>query len=116
MEKSVKDIELSVRKILLEEGLYSPILDNAITDFAQVTFLKNRAFSDAEKKKAVLTEKSREKHVRYRINPAYQIYLDLVRESQRILSELCMTARTSNTADGDSIDELQKMVREAADE
>lgn len=105
----------SVRGVLDDEGLYTPILDMAIEDFAQVSYLKQIAFDDAvgNEARSTVYETSREGDRRYKVNPAYSIYLDLVRESQKILDALCMTAKSAGSVQGDDFDELKRKMTEA---
>lgn len=108
--------------------MYSPTLDFAIEDLAQVSHLKEQAFNEAtgnifhkddpvnreNKGSSIVMEVSREGAIRYKVNPAYNVYLDLVRESQKILDGLCMTAKSSNLIQGDEFDELRARMEEAA--
>ena len=126
--KSAATIARAVQKILNDEGLYSPALDMAIEDYAQVTVLKAIAFEDATKGFEIKTEKdasedagnrsvvfeySREGDRRYKVNPAYSIYIDLVQQSQKILDALCMTAKSMGSAGGDEFDKLGKAIEKA---
>ena len=112
----LEEIINSVRKILDDEGMYSPVLDRSIEDFAQVTVMKNIAYEDATSgsKRATVAEISREGDKRYKISPAYTIYLELVRESQKILDGLCMTAKSAKVSQGDDFDELKEKMIEAS--
>ena len=47
INRSATDIAKAVQAILNDEGLYSPVLDMAIEDYAQVSVLKAIAFEDA---------------------------------------------------------------------
>ena len=108
--------------------MYSPLLDFAIEDLAQVSHLKEQAFNDARdfsfhkqdglnrnnKNPSVIVEVSREGAVRYKANPAYGVYLDFVRESQKVLDGLLMTAKSANLIQGDEFDELRERLEEAA--
>ena len=108
--------------------MYSPSLDFAIEDLAQVSHLKEKAFNEATgyifhkedpvnketESTSIVMEVSREGAIRYKVNPAYTIYLDLVRESQKILDGLCMTAKSSTLVQGDEFDELRARMEEAA--
>lgn len=125
---SVATYKKNIKKVLVDAKMYSSVLDIAIEDLAQVSYLKTKAFNDATEYEyhgddpvnrskevgSILMEVSREGAVRYKVNPAYNIYLDLVRESQRILDGLCMTAKSSNLAQGDEFDELRSRMEEAA--
>jgi hypothetical protein len=128
--KSVEAIAKSIKKTLVDEGVYSPVYDMSIADLAQVTHLKLIAFQDAieyeyptadeinadSKGRSVVVEQSREGFLRYKVNPAYNIYIDLVRESQKILDGLCMTAKSSNAIQDDEFEELKEKMKKAADE
>jgi hypothetical protein len=128
--KSVEAIAKSIKKALVDEGVYSPVYDMSIADLAQVTHLKLIAFQDAieyeyptadeinadSKGRSVVVEQSREGFLRYKVNPAYNIYIDLVRESQKILDGLCMTAKSSNAIQDDEFEELKEKMKKAADE
>lgn len=112
----IDEIISSVRQVLDDEGLYTPILDRSIEDLAQISYMKQIAFEDATDNdtRSMVEEISREKDKRYKINPAYSIYLDLVRESQRILDGLCMTAKSVGSIQGDDFDELKNKMSEAS--
>lgn len=124
--KSVAEFTKSIRTVLESEGTYSPLYDMAIEDLAQVSHLKAKAFEDAigyvfpssdednTESNSIVVEQSREGFMRYKINPAYTIYIDLVRESQKILSELCMTAKSSNAVQDDEFTELKSKMEKAA--
>lgn len=129
--RSVKSIISSIKRILKKEGEYSPSFDMAISDLAEVTHLKEIAFIDAtvgfgnidsegskegfedRGGRSVVFENSREGDRRYKINPAFTIYLELARESQRMLSELCMTAKSSKSVQDDLLDEMDRKREEA---
>ena len=127
MAKSVEEIIQSVKYALEQENIYKPILDKSIEDFAQVNYLKTIAFDDAINYdypevddinrnsigRSILVEQSREGFLRYKVNPAYSIYIDLVRESQKILFNLSMTARGSDIVQGDDYDRLTKEMSNA---
>ena len=112
---TISEIIESVREVLDGEGLYSPILDRTIEDLAQVTYMKTIAYEDATQGdlRSMVSETSREGDKRYKVNPAYSIYLELVRESQKILDGLCMTAKSANTTQGDDFDELRSKMSAA---
>ena len=76
--------------------------------------MKTIAFEDATNNlaRSYVEEVSREGNTRTKTNPAYAIYLDLVRESQKILEGLCMTAKSAGTTQGDDFDELKNKMRE----
>lgn len=131
MAKNVKSavaIAKSIKKTLEDAGVYSPVYDMAIEDLAQVTHLKLIAFQDAtsyeypamdeinmdNNGRSMVVEQSREGFLRYKVNPAYNIYIDLVRESQKILDGLCMTAKSSNSIQDDDYDILKEKMEEAA--
>lgn len=128
MKRSVDDIRESIKGVLSDEGLYSPMFDLAIENLAQTTYLKDIAFHDAtvgfgmdldkEKEdvggKSVVFEFSREGDRRYKVNPAYSIYMDLVHKCQLMLIELTMTAKSSTAVQEDEIDSLKKKVEKAA--
>ncbi|HZK46422.1 MAG TPA: hypothetical protein VFC64_00565 [Atopostipes sp.] len=111
-----------------DEGLYSAMFDLAIENLAQTTYLKDIAFHDAtvgfgmdlskEEEdvggKSVVFELSREGDRRYKVNPAYSIYMDLVHKCQLMLIELTMTAKSSTAVQEDEIDSLKKKVEKAA--
>ncbi|HHW82059.1 MAG TPA: hypothetical protein GX746_10265, partial [Bacteroidales bacterium] len=63
---------------------------------------------------SMVIEQSREGFRRYKINPAYTIFIDLARESQKMLSELCMTAKSSNAVQDDEFTELKNKMEKAA--
>ena len=111
----IDELISSVRQVLDDEGLYTPILDRSIEDLAQISYMKQIAFEDAtDAERSIVFETSREGDRRYKINPAYSIYLDLVRESQKILDGLCMTAKSAGSIQGDDFDELKKKMNEAS--
>jgi hypothetical protein len=126
--KSVSTYRNKIKRALEDANMYSPTLDFAIEDLAQVSHLKEQAFNEAtgnifhkddpvnreNKGNSIVMEVSREGAIRYKVNPAYSIYLDLVRESQKILDGLCMTAKSSNLIQGDEFDELRARMEEAA--
>ena len=128
MKRSVDDIRESIKGVLSDEGLYSPMFDLAIENLAQTTYLKDIAFHDAtvgfgmdlDKEeedvggKSVVFELSREGDRRYKVNPAYSIYMDLVHKCQLMLIELTMTAKSSTAVQEDEIDSLKKKVEKAA--
>ena len=129
MAKRVKTVAWftkNIRSVLESESMYSPLYDMAILDLAQVSHLKAKAFNDAvgyefpqldidnTESNSIVVEQSREGFMRYKINPAYTIYLELVRESQRILTELCMTAKSSNAVQDDEFTELKNKMEKAA--
>ena len=128
MKRSVDDIRESIKGVLSDEGLYSPMFDLAIENLAQTTYLKDIAFHDAtvgcgmdlDKEeedvggKSVVFEFSREGDRRYKVNPAYSIYMDLVHKCQLMLIELTMTAKSSTAVQEDEIDSLKKKVEKAA--
>lgn len=126
--RSAATIARAVQDILNDEGLYSPVLDMAIEDYAQVAVLKSIAFEDAtggfEIKtddegtedvggRSVVFEYSREGDRRYKINPAYSVYIDLVQQSQKILDALCMTAKSAASVGNDEFDKLGKAIEKA---
>ena len=115
-DEKISEIINSVRKMLDDEGLYSPILDHSIEDLAEIKYLKTIAFEDATNDgiRAIVEEVSREGNVRTKTNPAYAVYLDFVRESQKILDGLCMTAKSAGTTQGDDFDELKDKMSEAS--
>lgn len=128
--RSVTSIAGAIKRVLKKEGVYSPTYDRLIGDLAEVTYLKAIAFNDAtngykdadddEDKitlqaedrggRSVVYEFSREGDRRYKINPAYTIYLELVQMSLKLLSELCMTAKSSNSIQEDDVDRITKGV------
>ena len=112
---TISEIIESVREVLDGEGLYSPKLDRTIEDLAQVTYMKSIAYEDATQGdlRSMVSETSREGDKRYKVNPAYSIYLELVRGSQKILDGLCMTAKSANTTQGDDFDELRSKMSAA---
>ena len=126
--KTIGTYRNKIKRVLEDANMYSPTLDFAIEDLAQVSHLKDIAFSEATgyifhkddpvnrevKNSSIVMEVSREGAIRYKANPAYGIYLDLVRESQKILDGLCMTAKSSNLIQGDEFDELRARMEEAA--
>lgn len=136
--KTVRAIFNSIKRTLEREGAYSPSFDMAIEDLAEVTHLKKIALQDATQGytqgassrsddedirdvlrpedrggRSVTYEYSREGDRRYKVNPAFTMYLELARESQRILSELCMTAKSSKALQDDLLDELDKQIAAA---
>lgn len=124
--KSVNAFVKSIRSVLETEGMYSPLYDMAILDLAQTSHLKANAFNDAigydytiedlenTEPSSMVVEQSREGFRRYKINPAYTIFIDLARESQKMLSELCMTAKSSNAVQDDEFTELKNKMEKAA--
>ena len=126
--KAVGTYRNRIKKALEDANMYSPSLDFAIEDLAQVSHLKEKAFNEATgyifhkddpvnwetESTSIVMEVSREGAIRYKVNPAYNIYLDLVRESQKILDGLCMTAKSSTLVQGDEFDELRARMEEAA--
>ena len=124
--KSVAAFTKAIKTVLESEGMYSPLYDMAILDLAQVSHLKANAFNDAigydytiedlenTEPSSMVVEQSREGFRRYKINPAYTIFLDLARESQKMLSELCMTAKSSNAIQDDEFTELKNKMEQAA--
>jgi hypothetical protein len=126
--KAVGTYRTRIKKALEDANMYSPSLDFAIEDLAQVSHLKEKAFFEATeyeyheddpvnrktKGSSMVMEVSREGAIRYKVNPAYNIYLDLVRESQKILDGLCMTAKSSTLVQGDEFDELRARMEDAA--
>lgn len=124
--KSVAAFTKAIKTVLESEGMYSPLYDMAILDLAQVSHLKANAFNDAvgyeypvldmddAEPGSIVVEQSREGFLRYKINPAYTIFIDLARESQKMLSELCMTAKSSNAVQDDEFTELKNKMDKAA--
>ena len=124
--KSVAAFTKAIKTVLESEGMYSPLYDMAILDLAQVSHLKAKAFNDAvgyefpqldndnTESNSIVVEQSREGFLRYKINPAYTIYRDLARESQKMLSELCMTAKSSNAVQDDEFTELKNKMEKLA--
>lgn len=128
INRSATDIAKAVQAILNDEGLYSPVLDMAIEDYAQVSVLKAIAFEDATMGfgalesddrsqdaggRSVVFELSREGDRRYKVNPAYSVYIDLVQQSQKILDALCMTAKSAASVGNDEFDKLGKAIEKA---
>ena len=128
MKRTVDEIRESVKSVLDSEGLYSPIFDLSIENLAQISFMKSIAFedatvgfgndlSDSEEDgggRSVVFERSREGDRRYKVNPAYTAFIDLERESQRILDSLCMTAKSSNATQADDFEELRVKMEQAS--
>ena len=132
MKRAVDDIREAIKGVLSDEGLYSAMFDLAIENLSQTTYLKDIAFHDAtvgfgmdlskeeEKEKddvggkTVVFELSREGDRRYKVNPAYSIYMDLVHKCPLMLIELTMTAKSSTAVQEDEIDSLKKKVEKAA--
>ena len=124
--KSVAEFTEAIKTALESEGMYSPLYDMAILDLAQVSHLKANAFNDAvgyeypvldmdnAEPGSIVVEQSREGFLRYKINPAYTIFIELARESQKMLSELCMTAKSSNAVQDDEFTELKNKMEKAA--
>ena len=126
MARSVNTIRNSIKKILESSGVYSKMYDMAIDDLATVTHLKERVFIDAteyeypeqdelnrENTGAIVIEKSREGEYRYKTNPIYLLYLDFVRESQKILESLGMTIKSSEGVDDDNFNDLADTLKKA---
>lgn len=128
--KSAAAIAKSIKKTLVDAGVYSPLFDMSIEDLAEVSHLKMIAFNDAigydypeadtvnrsdsSEGRSIVVEQSREGFLRYKVNPAYNIYIDLVRESQKILDGLCMTAKSSSDIQDDAFDDLEREMKKAA--
>lgn len=126
MKRSVDEIRASIRGVLESDGLYSPVFDLLIENLAQTTYLKDIAFEDAtggfgmdgSKEDAggrsVVFELSREGDRRYKVNPAYSVFMDMVHKCQNMLNELCMTAKSSATVQDDEFEELKNKMEKAA--
>lgn len=124
--RSVNSNRNAIRKALRDAGVYSKLYDMAIDDLATVTHLKERVFIDAteyeypkqdelnkENTGAIVIEKSREGEYRYKTNPIYHLYLDYVRESQKILENLGMTIKSSEGVDDDNFNDLADTLKKA---
>ena len=126
MKRSVDEIRASIRGVLESDGLYSPVFDLLIENLAQTTYLKDIAFEDAtdgfgmdDSKedsggRSVVFELSREGDRRYKVNPAYSVFMDMVHKCQNMLNELCMTAKSSATVQDDEFEELKNKMEKAA--
>lgn len=128
MNRTVDEIRDSVRAVLESEGMYSPAFELLIENLAQTTYLKDIAFEDATDGfgmnldgsredvggRSVVFELSREGDRRYKVNPAYSVFMDMVHKCQNMLNELCMTAKSTTSTQDDEIDELKKKVEKAA--
>lgn len=128
MKRSVDEIRASIRGVLESDGLYSPVFDLLIENLAQTTYLKDIAFEDAtdgfgmnldDSKedvggRSVVFELSREGDRRYKVNPAYSVFMDMVHKCQNMLNELCMTAKSSATVQDDEFEELKSKMEKAA--
>lgn len=126
MKRSVDEIRASIRGVLESDGLYSPVFDLLIENLAQTTYLKDIAFEDATDGfgmdgskedvggRSVVFELSREGDRRYKVNPAYSVFMDMVHKCQSMLNELCMTAKSSATVQDDEFEELKNKMDKAA--
>ena len=126
MRRTVDEIRDSIRGVLETEGLYSPVFDLLIENLAQTTYLKDIAFEDATDGfgmdgskedvggRSVVFELSREGDRRYKVNPAYSVFMDMVHKCQNMLNELCMTAKSSATVQDDEFEELKNKMEKAA--
>jgi len=126
MKRSVDEIRASIRGVLESDGLYSPVFDLLIENLAQTTYLKDIAFEDATDGfgvdgsredvggRSVVFELSREGDRRYKVNPAYSVFMDMVHKCQNMLNELCMTAKSSATVQDDEFEELKNKMEKAA--
>ena len=126
MKRSVDEIRASIRGVLESDGLYSPVFDLLIENLAQTTYLKDIAFEDATDGfgmngskedvggRSVVFELSREGDRRYKVNPAYSVFMDMVHKCQNMLNELCMTAKSSATVQDDEFEELKNKMDKAA--
>lgn len=126
--KEVEEIELSIRSVLEDEGLYSPVYDVAIRNLAQAIFLKDAAFKDAVSYKfpdiddvninsagsSIIIEQSREGFLRYKNHPSYILFLDYTDKVMKLLDSMTMTAKSSIGVQEDEIDEFKKKVEESA--
>lgn len=130
MTSSVKEIDEVadvIRKVLMDEGVYSPLFEMMITTLAQTIFLKDSAFKDATSYKfpesdkdnsgsvgsSIVVEQSREGFLRYKNNPAYTLFLNYADAVTSILKEMTMTAKSSTAVQEDEIDSLKKEVEDA---
>lgn len=126
--KEIDDIADSIRKVLSDDGIYSPLFETVIYTLAQTIFLKDSAFKDAVSYKfpdiddanansvgsSIVIEQSREGFLRYKNNPSYILFLDYTDKVIKILNEMTMTAKSSTAVQDDEIDELKKKVEKAA--
>jgi hypothetical protein len=64
--------------------------------------------------RSVVFELSREGDRRYKVNPAYSVFMDMVHKCQNMLNELCMTAKSSATVQDDEFEELKNKMEKAA--
>jgi len=126
--KEIDEIADAIRKVLKDEGVYSPLFEMMITTLAQTVFLKDSAFKDATSYKfpeydkdnsgsvgsSIVVEQSREGFLRYKNNPAYTLFLDYADAVANILKEMTMTAKSSTAVQEDEIDSLKKKVEKAA--
>lgn len=124
MARSVNSIRNAIKKALRDAGVYSKLYDMAIDDLATVTHLKEKIFLDATEYEfpdnlnngnegSMLVERSREGEFRYKNNPSYHLYLDFVRESQKILESLGMTIKSSEGVDDDNFNDLADTLKKA---
>lgn len=117
MEKAndeILKIEKDIKRVLKEQGVYSELLDYAIRDCAQITYLKNEVLSTIQgESDIVITEVTRENNERVKISPAVVLIQDLLESSRKALVELGMTARKSASTEGDEIDKLTSEVSRA---
>ena len=130
--RSPKTIAASRKRVLKKEGVYSPLYDNLIDALSQSLHLKDIAFRDAtvgfigdesldkdeENEdvggKSVVFEYSREKDRRYKINPAFSIYNDMVLTSLKLMESLCITAKSANAIQDDDLEILKDKMDKAA--
>lgn len=118
--KEVEEIAKTIKRVMTDEGVYSPLYELAIYSLAQTTFLKNSVFEDAvaykfpdideantnSKGSSIIIEQSREGFLRYKNHPSYSLFLDYGEKELKILDSLKLTPKSSNTAQDDEIQGL----------
>lgn len=110
----INEIAEAIRTTLKEQGVYSELLELAIYDCAQITYLKNEVMNMIKGEEDImLTEQSREGHDRKKVSPTVALAQDLFESSRKALVELGMTARTASVQEGDEIDKLTSVVEKA---
>lgn len=126
--KEVENIAESIRKMLSDDGAYSPSYDVAIYNLSQAIFLKDSVFNDALAYKfpdidkdninssgsSIIIEQSREGFLRYKNNPAYSMFLDYTDKVLKILDSMGMTVKSSNAVQDDEFTELKNKMEKAA--
>lgn len=108
----VKSKLIEVLKIL---GCYSPAFDTLITSCAQLTVLRDRVFDKAFSTSPLVEEVSRENDKRKKSNPVYELYIKYSNELRNVLNELTLSVKSSTIAQGDALDELNRLLEECVE-